>query len=72
MDPQNDAASPVDWLPPMQVCLEDFGSTIRTTRTTDSFSDPFTLQNQEGTWFAGKYAIRGCSESGRSEFAART
>jgi|SRR5947207_15416155 len=41
----------------MQVRPGDFTLTIRTTRTTVSFTSPFTLQNLEGVQPAGEYAV---------------
>jgi hypothetical protein len=41
----------------MQVRPGDITLTIRTTRTTVSFSHPFTLQNLEGIQPAGEYVV---------------
>jgi hypothetical protein len=44
-------------LPAMQIRPGDLTLTIRTTRTTVSFSSPFTLQNVEGVQPAGEYVV---------------
>jgi hypothetical protein len=41
----------------MQVCPGDLTLTIRTTRSTVSFSNPFTLRNLEGLQPAGEYVV---------------
>jgi hypothetical protein len=41
----------------MQPCPGDLSLTIRTTRSTVSFSSPFTLQNLEGVQPAGEYVV---------------
>jgi hypothetical protein len=40
-----------------QVCPGDLNLTIKTRRTTVSFSNPFTLRNLEGVQPAGEYAV---------------
>ena len=49
--------STIAGLPTMQIRPGDLTLTIRTTRSTVSFSNPFTLRNLEGVQPAGEYVV---------------